>query len=43
MSGRLTQAYITEGINKILTAKDRKKRKFTETVEMQIGLKDYDP
>ena len=38
---KLTQAQITEAINTIL--KDKKQRKFVETVEMQIGLKDYDP
>lgn len=37
---KLTQAQITEAINTIL--KDKKQRKFVETVEMQIGLKDYD-
>lgn len=41
MSNKLTQAMITEGINSIL--KEKKKRGFTETVELQIGLKDYDP
>ena len=40
-STKLTQAQITEAINTIL--KDKKKRKFLETVEMQVGLKDYDP
>lgn len=38
---KLTQAQITEAINTIL--KDKKQRKFVETVELQIGLKDYDP
>lgn len=37
---RLTQAQITEGINFILA--NKKQRKFVETVEMQLGLKDYD-
>ena len=41
MTSKVTQAGITEGINSILS-KDRKKRKFKETVEIQIGLKDYD-
>lgn len=41
MSAKLTQAQITEGIQTIL--KDKKKRNFVETVELQIGLKDYDP
>ena len=38
---KLTQAQITDAINTIL--KDKKQRKFVETIEMQIGLKDYDP
>ena len=37
---RLTQAQVTECIQKIL--KDKKQRKFVESVEIQIGLKDYD-
>jgi large subunit ribosomal protein L10Ae len=41
MSGsKLTQQQITDAINTIL--KDRKQRKFVETIELQIGLKDYD-
>lgn len=42
LTKNLTQAQITEGLQAIL--KDKKKqRKFVETVELQIGLKDYDP
>jgi large subunit ribosomal protein L10Ae len=41
MSKNLTQAQITEAITTIM--KDKKKRKFQETVELQVGLKDYDP
>ena len=42
LTKNLTQAQITEGLQSIL--KDNKKqRKFVETVELQIGLKDYDP
>jgi large subunit ribosomal protein L10Ae len=41
MSSKITQAQITEAITTIL--KDKKQRKFVETVELQIGLKDYDP
>ncbi len=41
MSNKLNQAMITEGINHIL--KEKKQRKFVETIELQIGLKDYDP
>mmetsp|Transcript_44035 Transcript_44035/g.42614 ORF Transcript_44035/g.42614 Transcript_44035/m.42614 type:complete len:120 (-) Transcript_44035:403-762(-) len=40
MSSKLTQAQVTEGIDFIL--KNRKERKFKETIELQIGLKDYD-
>lgn len=41
MSGsKLTQQQITDAINTIL--KERKQRKFVETIELQIGLKDYD-
>ena len=40
MSSKLTQAQVVEGIEYIL--KNRKQRKFKETVELQIGLKDYD-
>jgi large subunit ribosomal protein L10Ae len=41
MSKNLTHAQITEGIAAIL--KDKKQRKFVESVELQVGLKDYDP
>lgn len=37
---RLTQQQVTECITAIL--KDKKQRKFVETVELQVGLKDYD-
>ena len=37
---RITQAMVTECINTIM--KDKKQRKFTETFELQVGLKDYD-
>ena len=40
MSKGLTQATINEGIKAILQGK--KQRKFQETIELQIGLKDYD-
>ena len=40
-SKNLTQAEITKGIQTIIEGK--KKRKFMETVELQVGLKDYDP
>lgn len=41
MSSKLSQQQIAEGIQFIL--KDKKTRAFTETVELQVGLKDYDP
>jgi large subunit ribosomal protein L10Ae len=41
MSKNITNAQIAEGLTAIL--KDKKARKFTETVELQVGLKDYDP
>jgi large subunit ribosomal protein L10Ae len=41
MSKNITNAQITEGLTAIL--KGKKERKFTESVELQVGLKDYDP
>lgn len=41
MSKNITNAQISEALTAIL--KGKKERKFTETVELQIGLKDYDP
>ena len=41
MSKSITNAQIAEGLTAIL--KDKKVRKFTESVELQVGLKDYDP
>ena len=38
---KITKEEFEEAINFII--EDRKKRNFTETVELQIGLKDYDP
>ena len=32
-----------ECVNAVLTASAEKKRKFNETVDLQIGLKNYDP
>ena len=37
---KLTSGQITEAITTIL--KDKKQRKFVETIELQLGLKDYD-
>jgi large subunit ribosomal protein L10Ae len=38
---KITKQEFEEAINYIL--ENRKKRNFTETIELQIGLKDYDP
>jgi large subunit ribosomal protein L10Ae len=46
MSKNITNQQIAEGLQYILKGSDtykKKERKFTETVELQIGLKDYDP
>jgi len=32
-----------EAVNSLLQASQEKKRKFTETVELQVALKNYDP
>jgi len=32
-----------EAVNALLAASQEKKRKFTETVELQVALKNYDP
>jgi len=32
-----------EAVNAVLQASQEKKRKFTETVELQVALKNYDP
>ncbi|XP_013394536.1 60S ribosomal protein L10a-2 isoform X1 [Lingula anatina] len=34
---------LTDAVNEILRASSEKKRKFTESVELQIALKNYDP
>jgi len=44
MSGKISKDYLFECVNNILQASTgEKKRKFLETVELQIGLKNYDP
>lgn len=40
---KVSRDTITESVNAILAASQEKKRKFTETVELQISLKNYDP
>ena len=41
MSSKLTNAMVLEGVQNLRT--QIKPRKFRETIELQIGLKDYDP
>lgn len=43
MASKLNVDQLTEAIQTILRESKEKKRKFTETVELQIGLKNYDP
>jgi len=44
MSGKISKEYLFECVNAVLqNSKTDKKRKFLETVELQIGLKNYDP
>ncbi|KAJ4828875.1 60S ribosomal protein L10a-2 [Turnera subulata] len=40
---KLSSDQLREGISTVKTAADEKKRKFSETIELQIGLKNYDP
>ena len=42
MSSRINNAIVLQNVLE-MREKTTKKRKFTETVELQIGLKDYDP
>jgi large subunit ribosomal protein L10Ae len=42
MSGKLSIENLKKAINTILEQSVEKQRKFVETVELQIGLKDYD-
>ncbi|KAK2715965.1 large ribosomal subunit protein uL1-like [Artemia franciscana] len=43
MSSKVSRDTLYEAVNTILKNSQEKKRKFTETVELQIGLKNYDP
>merc|ERR1712168_700597 len=43
MSSKLSRDTLNEAIGSVLTASQEKKRKFTETIELQIALKNYDP
>ena len=41
MTAKINNQAVSEGIAEL--RKIMKQRKFTETIELQIGLKDYDP
>lgn len=38
---KINPEFLKKAINEMLT--ERKQRKFVETVELQVGLRDYDP
>lgn len=40
---KITVAGVRENVKQLLEASEKKKRNFLETVELQIGLKNYDP
>ena len=40
---KVSRDTLYECVNAVLSAAEKKKRKFRETVELQIGLKNYDP
>ncbi|RUS21098.1 60S ribosomal protein L1-B [Endogone sp. FLAS-F59071] len=40
---KISVAAVRESVRAVQNASEEKKRKFTETVELQIGLKNYDP
>ncbi|KAI9293824.1 60S ribosomal protein L1-B [Neoconidiobolus thromboides FSU 785] len=40
---KVSVAAVREAVSKILEGSQEKKRNFTETIELQIGLKNYDP
>merc|ERR1712128_21506 len=43
MGSKVPKEQLYECVNAVLTASKDKKRKFNETVDLQIGLKNYDP
>merc|ERR1712189_159465 len=43
MTSKITRDALYECVTAVRTGSVEKKRKFTETVELQIGLKNYDP
>merc|ERR1712243_438783 len=40
---KISRDLLLEAVNTVLTSSQEKKRKFTETVELQVALKNYDP
>jgi len=42
-SSKLTRDNVEESVAQVFQGSQDKKRKFTETIELQIGLKNYDP
>ncbi len=40
---KITVSHVRSQIGELLTASEEKKRNFTETIELQIGIKAYDP
>ena len=40
---KVSRDQLYECVDAVLKASAEKKRKFTETVDLQIGLKNYDP
>ena len=40
---KVSKETLYECVNTVLAAAKEKQRKFTETVDLQIGLKNYDP
>mmetsp|Transcript_74119 Transcript_74119/g.103036 ORF Transcript_74119/g.103036 Transcript_74119/m.103036 type:complete len:219 (-) Transcript_74119:365-1021(-) len=43
MASKIPADFLRQAIATMVEKKDEKKRKFTETVELQIGIRDYDP
>src|SRR5690606_6771750 len=42
-SSKVTRDTLYEGVNAVLEASKAKQRRFLETIELQVGLKNYDP
>ena len=40
---KINSDFLKKTIHDMVAGEDRKKRKFLETVELQVGLRDYDP